>query len=243
MSAQLQTLRVRAARSNRTPSDEDPPDIRLRHGQAVWVLSQLGFQGSASANTFYEYIKSLRKLGLPFARGDRPVGSSRLAIYGYEHLMELALALSLRVYHGLPDAVLVELIRHRAKLNGLYRAAYRQREGGVGARIRIKGPSISFEARGAFLDLQINYNGGALAAFGPPRLLSPPEAIEVYATSAPAARALLPMKLSELAENVVELAARAPNIRSGPARSAVRTRARPVSGPTSRPRQRAGNVS
>jgi hypothetical protein len=42
------------------------PSIRLRRRQMVWVLGQLGYGAGVSATTFYEYIKSLRKLGIPF---------------------------------------------------------------------------------------------------------------------------------------------------------------------------------
>lgn len=215
-------LRIRRRPARRQSPPDEEPRIRLRHGQAVWLLSQLGFQGGASDKTFYEYVKSLRKLGLPFPRERRKAGSPRLVNYGFGHLMELALALSLRVYHGLPDAVLVELIRHREELYSFYLQAYWRRATGVGAKIRVEGASTSFEVQGAFLDLQINYNGGALASFGPPRLLSPSEAIKVYATSTPAARAMLPIKLSDLAESIVELAGRAPSVRSGPEKSAER---------------------
>ena len=93
------------------------PRIRLHHGQALWVLTQLGFQGAASERTFKEYIKSLRKLGTPFARGE--VGPSRRsrANYSFYHLMELALILTLRVYHVVPDSVLTELVQHRRTLS------------------------------------------------------------------------------------------------------------------------------
>ena len=37
------------------------PPIRLHHGEAMWVLTRLGFQGKASKSTFNEYVKSLRK--------------------------------------------------------------------------------------------------------------------------------------------------------------------------------------
>lgn len=207
------TLRVQPVRWSADTPDREIPEFNLRHGQAVWVLSQLGFQGTATDSTFYEYIKSLRKLGLPFPRGEPSLDGSRFVIYRYEHLMELALALSLRVYHGLPDAILVELIRHREGLQELYRQAYRQGAAGLGRPVRVKDPTSSFEVKGVFLDLQLIYNGGALTGFGPPRLLSPFEAIRLYATSLPTARALLPMKLSELAENVIATASRAPSPR------------------------------
>lgn len=129
-------LRVRRLRPRRQTPPDETPEIRLRHGQAVWLLSELGFQGGATAKTFYEYVKSLRKFGIPFPRDRRQSGAPRLVAYGFEHLMELGLALSLRVYHGLPDAVLVELIRHRAELHGLYLEAYAQRATGLGAHVR-----------------------------------------------------------------------------------------------------------
>ncbi len=36
------------------------PLIELRHGEALWILSHLEFQGDASDSTFYEYIKSFK---------------------------------------------------------------------------------------------------------------------------------------------------------------------------------------
>jgi hypothetical protein len=67
------------------------PPIKLHHGEAVWVLARLGFQGKANKSTFYEYIKSLRKLGTPFEPGRIGFGRRGLANYSYCHLMELAL--------------------------------------------------------------------------------------------------------------------------------------------------------
>jgi hypothetical protein len=62
------------AKRLRTPGPRHPlptalPEIALYHGEALWVLAQLGFRGSAAESTFNEYIKSLRKLGAPFERG------------------------------------------------------------------------------------------------------------------------------------------------------------------------------
>ena len=62
------------------------PEIELHHGEALWVLARLGFQGAASKSTFYEYIKSLRKLGTPFGRG-----KMRLARRGLASLLILSL--------------------------------------------------------------------------------------------------------------------------------------------------------
>jgi hypothetical protein len=191
------------------------PPIKLHHGEAMWVLSRLGFQGKASKSTFYEYIKSLRKLGTPFEHDT--IGHARrgLANYSYCHLMELALMLTLRVYHVVPDSILAEIIRYRRTLYKFYRRAYADRE--LGVRISAQASKrVPIEVRGIFLDLQINFSGGTLTSFGPPRLLSPFDGLAAFAKRDIAARALLPINISVLSERVVSTALQAPPIRRGP---------------------------
>ena len=195
---------------------EELPLIELRHGEALWVLSRLGFQGKASKATFYEYIKSLRKLGTPFDQ--RSIGYLRrgLANYTYFHLMELALILTLRVYYVVPDSLLAEIIKHRKTLYRHFRRAYIERARGLGAPFMIKIPSHDgVRLQGAFLDLQMNYSGGKLERFGPPRLVSACEAIAIYAGCEVAARAFLPINLSRLSERLVSTALRAPPLSRG----------------------------
>jgi hypothetical protein len=196
------------------------PHLGLHHGEALWVLARLGFQGAASKSTFYEYVKSLRKLGTPFEHGKIGFGRRGLANYEYCHLMELALALTLRVYHVVPDSVLTEIIRCRRTLYRHYRRAYADRCSGLGAPISIEAAGhVPLVMRGVFLDLQINFSGGTLTNFGPPKLLSPYEALSMFATRNIAARALLPINLSRLSELLVSTALRAPCIRTGPLRT------------------------
>lgn len=191
------------------------PLIRLHHGEALWVLAHLGFQGKASKSTFYEYIKSLRKLGTPFEHGTIGFGRRGLANYSYCHLMELALVLTLRVYNAVPDSILAEIIRNRRTLHRHYRRAYGDR--GLRARISVQASKrVPIELRGVFLDLRINFSGGKLTAFGPPKLLSPKDALAVFAEHDIAARALLPINLSKLSERLVSTALQAPLIRTGP---------------------------
>ena len=120
--------------------------------------------------------------------------------------MELALALSLRVYHIVPDSVLMEIIRHRKRLYGHYRRPYAERSSGRGEPVvfEINGqPPVRM--RGIFLDLQLNFSGGRLVTFGPPKSLSPYQAVSVYADRDLAARTQLPIALSVLSERVVAL--------------------------------------
>jgi hypothetical protein len=196
---------------------ESLPDIELHHGEALWVLSRLGFQGAASKSTFYEYIKSLRKLGTPFDRGTIGLARRGHANYSYYHLMELALALTLRVYHAVPDSVLTGILQYRASLYRHYRRAYAERWIGIGAPIAVQAVGhVPIRMRGAFVDLQINFSGGKLVKFGPPKLLSPFEALTAFAERDIAARAFLPINLSLLSERLISTALRAPLIRRGP---------------------------
>jgi hypothetical protein len=194
------------------------PAISLHHGSVMWVLAELGFQGNASFKTFNYYVKSLRSLGLPFAASER-VGSGKLFTYSYEHLMELALALTLRVYGSIPDAVLTEITGYREELRKLYRAAYLQRSAGLGKPVKITGRNITLFARGMFLDLQLEYAGGKLLRFGPPRAISPAEALAEFAGGERLARPFGPIPLSHLSERVVALSMMAPLVKRGPSAS------------------------
>jgi hypothetical protein len=180
-------------------------------------LASLGFQGSASKSTFYEYIKSLRKLGTPFDRGKLGLVRRGLANYSYDHLMELALALTLRVYYFVPDSILMGIVRHRATLYRHYRRAYAERCTGLCSPIKVQARGhVPIQLQGVFLDLQINFSGGKLVSFGPPVLLSPFEAITLFAERDVAARALLPINLSRLSERLIAAALHAPVIRKRP---------------------------
>lgn len=191
------------------------PPIKLRYGQVMWLLTELGCADAVSRSAFHEYMKSLRKLGIPFGRERfQTKRGRRLAEHSYWHVMELAVALSLRVYHVVPDSVLRGIIHNRSRLHQLYRRAYVQRRSGPGRPIVIKVKGREpIELRGLFLDLGIRFSGGHLVHFGPPKLLSSSEALRQFSR---AAGPFLPMSLSLLSERVVALARRAPDIRSGP---------------------------
>jgi len=199
------------------PLGDEALAFRLTHGRAMWVLTELGFAAGASNKTFNYYIKSLRKFGVPFGRNEDRRQSRQLAHYSYDELMELSLALILRVYGWLPDPVLTGLVRFRRELNSIYREAYIESQIAVGCQIRVCGPSrTSFRMTGLYLDLQIRYSGGRLIDFGPPKALTPYEALHTFAIADVSARTHLPLNLSALALQIVDSAQRAPDIRRGP---------------------------
>jgi hypothetical protein len=190
------------------------PDLSLSYGQVLWLLLSLGFGSGVAESTFHEYVKSLRKLGIPFGRKSAPAKSRVRANYLYPHVMELTVILSLRVYHVVPDAVLSEVDRHREQLERLYRRAYEYRASGRGAPICLTTESgRQIELRGLFMDLGIRFSGGRMVRFGPPRLLSPIQVLMQFARRDRSADVFLPINLSLLAERVVRLALSPPRKR------------------------------
>ena len=58
------------------------PKLVLTHGQAIWVLSHMGFRTGDNTSAFNSYIKYLRRAGLPFAEEELGVGAGRNLMYG-----------------------------------------------------------------------------------------------------------------------------------------------------------------
>lgn len=190
------------------------PDLALTHGHAVLVLEALGFSAGAPDATFQHYIKSLRKLGVPFKRGEPGLTEGKLARYSFNHMMELSVALKLRVYGALPDPIVEGLIGFRERLHPLYRRAYLEHATGLGTPTEVTASGrAGFAMRGVYLDLRVRYAGGRCLGFGPPRALSPFEALRVFAHSDECGRAHLPFNLSTLSIHLVECAQRGPPLR------------------------------
>ena len=107
--------------------------ILLTHGQARWVLKHFNMLSGESESTFDAFLKSFRRDGVPFADDEKGVGAGHNLSYRFEHMMELALALTLRT-QGIVSRDMVKLIAsHRGKLRAFFRMAYldRGRKGGA----------------------------------------------------------------------------------------------------------------
>ena len=66
-----------------------------------------------------------------------------------------------------------------------------------------------------FLDLNIRYSAGQAIQFGPPKALSPFEAMSVFAHSEIAARSYLPLNITAVAAMIAERTRVAPTIPRG----------------------------
>jgi len=195
-------------RNSRFPADsrsEVVPSLALTHGQTIWLMNELGLRHGVSRSTFNSYIKSLRKLGIPFEKGMGQSKGHRHVTYNFEDLMELTIALLLRVYGTVPDAVLAGLRHFREDLRPIYRQAFFDSVTRTFpmARVAERGGS-HLVINGMFLDLNIRYSAGQMTAFGPPRTLSPFEAIATFARADVPGRSYLPLNITAVAEMIVE---------------------------------------
>jgi hypothetical protein len=206
-------------RDQKTPDADEPrtlPRIALSHGQTVWLMTELGLRGAVSSSTFNYYMKSLRKLGIPFEKGKGQSEGHRHVTYDFEELMELTIALLLRVYGTLPDTVVTGLRSFRSELRPIYRQAYFDTLDRIYPAARVSAPGGRRVAvSGLFLDLNIRYSAGEMIGFGPPKAVSPFDALSIYGRAEMPARAYLPLNVTAVAELIVGRTRVLPSIRRG----------------------------
>ncbi len=190
------------------------PEISHARAQALWVLSRFGFRTGGSHSTLVEYVKLLRRFGVPFSPEERNDRGHHRYIYRYEHLMEVAVALSFRLHRILPWDVIKVLVEHRAQLRSIYRRAYLEREIGGGQPVQIKiGSHKQFYAKGIYLDLNFSYVDDRLVSSRGPLARNAAEAIQIFIQQSPGSQVRPPLPLSQLASEIIKLAPQAPPVR------------------------------
>jgi hypothetical protein len=192
------------------------PPLALSHGQALWVLENMGFRTGDTPTAFNAYLMGLRRAGLPFADDELGRGPGHNVTYRYEHLMELTVALALRAQAILPRDIVGLLAQHRDRLRQIYRRAWTERDTGLGAQETIiPGKETRFRLAGIYLDLRLSYTETGFLFHIAPTALSPGEAVVRMFTKNIAQHVRGPLAISELAEQVVHLAPAAPEVRRG----------------------------
>jgi len=200
--------------NRRTANDIDR--ISLSHGQARWVLQHVFDFGEYSDATLDSYLKFLRRNGVPFAQGETPGGPGVNVEYRYEHVMELAVALALRRQSVLKKDTVALLVQLRDKLRPLYRRAWLERESGLGQRVKVNIEGANeIPVYGLWLYLGLRYSEGQVLTTTGPKLLGPAEAITEFCRVNLQRYFRDPIRISDIAAEVVELAAAAPEIRRG----------------------------
>ena len=94
-----------------------PLDLGLTHGQVAWVLAR-GQQPNA---LLLDQLRYLRQLGVPFSKEELGGGRGYRIRYGFDHLIELGVAL-FGLQRGMaPREVAAILVEHRVELRRCYR--------------------------------------------------------------------------------------------------------------------------
>jgi len=190
--------------------------ISLSHGQARWVLHHVFDLGEYSDAAFDSYLKFLRRNGVPFAQGETPGGPGINVAYRYEHVMELAVALALRRQAVLKKDAVTLLVQLRNALRPLYRRAWLERDRGLGKQVTVEITDANmFRVSGVWLYLGLRYSEGQVLTSTGPKLLGPAEAIGEFCRVNLQRYFRDPIRISDIAAAVVDLAAAAPEIRRG----------------------------
>ena len=122
-----------------------PTELSLTHGQMAWALAR----GEPPAILLIDQLRYLRQLGVPFSKSELGGGRGNRIRYGFDHLIELGVAV-FGLQRGIaPREVAAILVKHRARLRRRYRDI-------VAAQ-----PAAAFEAewvksRGAVVPLLLN---------------------------------------------------------------------------------------
>ncbi len=91
--------------------------LRLTHGQVAWTLSR----GLPPTRMLIDQLRYLRQLGVPFAKEELGGGRGNRIRYGFDHLIELGVAL-FGLRRGMaPRELAGILVGHRTALRRCYR--------------------------------------------------------------------------------------------------------------------------
>jgi hypothetical protein len=90
------------------------------HGQVVWALAH----GQEPTNAFFDQITYIRRLGIPFSEAEQGKGRGNAVRYGFDHLIELGIAVYALNRRMRPQDVAKFLIPTRKKLRQIYREVY-----------------------------------------------------------------------------------------------------------------------
>ena len=192
-------------------------DVALNHGQARWVLQHLGLRAGDDDARLDHWLKYARRMGVPFWPNELGRGTGTNVLYRYWHLMELAVALALRAQGVLPSDLLTLLVQNRELLRRLYIRAWQERKSGLGAPIKlcVEGDDRWLRGSGTYLYLRLDYAPNGLLIHTEPKLIGPWEALQAALAKHDKVYPRPPLPLSDIAENVIELAAAAPEVRRG----------------------------
>ena len=126
------------------------------------------------------------------------------------------MAMAIRRQAVLNKDTVILLVQLRDELRPLYPRAWLERDRGLGNRVTVEVAGAKLlKVSGLWLDIGLRNSEGKVPAISDPKLLGPAAAITVFCTVNRQRYFRDPIRISDLAEAVVELAAAAPEYRRG----------------------------
>lgn len=161
-------------------------------------------------------VKKLRRHFVPFSDEELEKPQWEELRYRFEHMLEVCVALKMSA-DGVAFRHVISLLTYdRKKLRSIYRRAFLESDRGLGRRLEIRSNDERLTSvSGIYLDFAaVAHIGGTLTTSGP-KALDPWQALERYMGFYRGLHLYAPIRLSQLATEVVRLAKAAPIIKRG----------------------------
>jgi hypothetical protein len=192
--------------------------ISLSHGQVMLVIQWMHIADWLDAAGLDAVLKKYRRHFVPFSKEELQKPRWQAVRYGFEHLMEIVVALKM-TGDGMAFRHVVSLLtRDREKLRSIYRRAFLEAENGLGAPYEIHAPEGRFPKSiaisGLYLDFQAMARVNDRLLSMNPTVLDPWEALLRY-TGFYRMHMFPLIRISQLATEAVRLAEAAPEVKRG----------------------------
>jgi hypothetical protein len=190
--------------------------IFLTHGQAIWVIEAMQVAGWLDTAGLNAVVKKLRRHWIPFSEEELEKPKWEAVRYGFEHLLEVAVALKMTA-DGMAFRHIVSLLTsHRKKLRLVYRRAFVEAEGGLGAPVEIRAADgRSMTISGLYLDFSSTARIDGMLTSLAPTALGPWEALQRYMGVYIGVQMFPVIRISQLATEAVRLGEAAPEVKRG----------------------------
>ena len=190
--------------------------ISLSHGQAIWVVEAMQVAGWMDTAGLNAVVKKLRRHFVPFSEEELRKPRWEEVSYGFEHLLEVVVALKMTA-DGMAFRHIVSLLaNHRKKLRLVYRRAFLEAEKGLGAPLEIRSADgRTMTVSGLYLDFAATTRVNGMLATLAPTALAPWEALQRYMGLYVSVHLFPLIRISQLATEAVRLAEAAPEVKRG----------------------------
>jgi len=191
------------------------PALSLTHGQVLWAVSR----GSTPNRRLVDQLRYLRRLGVPFRKGELGTGRGNRLRYDFEQLIETGVGVWALERGMSPREVATFLIRQRKFLRLQYRKAFEDQPERVtqGEWAKSRGQIIAHIEDELLLRLHDRYSEapGKIESLGPSEVKSLAD-LFVLAEKYPGQKARTLLPLTRLVIELVAWAQVAPELKPGP---------------------------